>query len=49
VIAWDPRLLNGTRSGPWRMIEAEGIDRPDADEDIGADGLLAGRASTDSQ
>ncbi len=51
-LAWYPRLLNGTANERknWRLIgNGEGIHWQDLDEDISAEGLLAGRASNESQ
>lgn len=51
-LAWYPRLLHGTPTERrrWRLIgRGEGIHWPDLDEDISVDGLLAGRASGESQ
>lgn len=51
-LAWYPRLANGTPAerGEWRLIgRGEGIHWPALDEDISVDGLLAGRASGESQ
>lgn len=51
-IAWYPRLLHGTleERNNWRLIGGgEGIHWPDLDEDISVEGLLAGRASGESQ
>ena len=51
-LAWYPRLLNGTidERKNWRLIgNGEGIHWQDLDEDISAEGLLAGRASNESQ
>ena len=51
-IAWYPRLENGTPAerSNWRLIgRGEGIHWPDLDEDISVEGLLAGRASGESQ
>lgn len=50
-IAWFPRLLNGTKEecNNWRLIgKGAGIHWPDLDEDISVEGLLAGRASGES-
>ncbi len=51
-LAWYPRLLHGTpdERKNWRLIgDGEGIHWSDLDEDISAEGLLAGRASNESQ
>lgn len=51
-LAWYPRLSHGTiaERQNWRIIgRGEGIHWPDLDEDISVDGLLAGRASNESQ
>jgi hypothetical protein len=51
-LAWFPRLIYGTPSerSNWRLIGGgEGIHWPDLDEDIGVEGLLAGRRSGESQ
>ena len=51
-LAWYPRLLHGTRQerNNWRLIgRGVGIHWPDLDEDISVEGLLAGRASGESQ
>ncbi len=51
-LSWYPRLL---RAGPeerknWRLIgKGEGIHWPDLDEDIGVEGILAGKPSGESQ
>ncbi len=51
-VAWFPRL---SRASPaersnWRFIgKGHGIHWPDLDEDISVDGLLAGKASGESQ
>jgi len=45
-VQWFPRLRDATTSerGNWRFIgRGEGIHWPDIDEDISAEGLLAGR------
>ena len=51
-LAWYPRLLNATpaeRLG-WRLIaKGRGIHWDSIDEDISVEGLLAGRASGESQ
>ena len=47
-LAWYPRLSHGTalERSNWRLIgRGEGIHWPDLDEDIGIEGLLAGRRS----
>jgi hypothetical protein len=51
-LAWYPRLLHGTRRerARWRLIgRGVGIHWPSLDEDISVGGLLAGRASGESQ
>jgi hypothetical protein len=51
-LAWYPRLSHGSAAerDNWRLIgRGEGIHWPDLDEDISVDGLLAGRASSESQ
>jgi len=51
-IAWYPRLLHASvhERRKWELIgEGEGIHWPDLDEDISVEGLLAGRASGESQ
>ena len=51
-LAWFPRLLHGTpaQRANWRLIGGgAGVHWPDLDEDISADGLLAGRRSGESQ
>jgi hypothetical protein len=49
---WFPRLVHATPAerGNWRLSgNGEGIHWPDLDEDISVEGLLAGRASGESQ
>ena len=51
-LAWYPRLLHATpkERGSWRLIgRGQGIHWDDLDEDISVEGLLAGRASGESQ
>ena len=51
-LAWYPRLAHGTPTdrSNWRLIgRGEGIHWADLDEDISVEGLLAGRASSESQ
>ena len=51
-LAWYPRLAHATASerNNWRVIgHGEGVHWSDLDEDISVDGLLAGRASGESQ
>ena len=51
-LAWYPRLLHGSarERGKWRLIgRGQGIHWEDLDEDISVEGLLAGRASGESQ
>jgi len=46
-LGWYPRLLHGSAAerGRWRRIgRGRGIHRPELDEDIRVEGLLAGRA-----
>jgi hypothetical protein len=50
-LAWYPRLLHGTAEerGLFELIgDGEGIHWPELDEDISVEGLLAGRASAES-
>lgn len=50
-LAWYPRLQHGTREerAHWRLIGGgTGLHWPDLDEDISIEGLIAGRASTES-
>ena len=50
-LAWYPRLLHGTTEerSNWRLIgRGDGIHWPDLDEDIGVEGLLLGKRSTES-
>jgi hypothetical protein len=50
-VAWYPRLLDGTRAERenYELIgDGEGIHWPELDEDIGVEGLLAGRRSAES-
>jgi hypothetical protein len=50
-IAWYPRLSHGTTEerNHWRLIgNGRGIHWPDLDEDIGVEGLLFGKRSTES-
>lgn len=50
-IAWYPRLAHGTNAerSNWRLVgQGQGIHWPDLDEDISVAGLLAGRASGES-
>ena len=49
---WYPRLTHATleERDNWRLIGGgEGIHRPDLDEDISVEGLIAGRPSAESQ
>lgn len=51
-LAWYPRLAHGTSDErqSWRITgRGEGIHWVDLDEDISVEGLLAGRASAESQ
>jgi hypothetical protein len=51
-LAWYPRLLHGSarERANWRLIgRGYGIHWEDLDEDISVEGLLAGRASGESQ
>lgn len=51
-LAWYPRLLHGSPSErrDWRLIgRGQGIHWEGLDEDISVEGLLAGRASGESQ
>jgi Protein of unknown function (DUF2442) len=51
-IVWYPRLAHATHAerSNWRLIGGgEGIQWPDIDEDISVAGLLAGRASGETQ
>ena len=51
-LAWYPRLVHATAEerAKWRLIgRGEGIHWDDLDEDISVVGLLAGRASGESQ
>ena len=51
-VVWYPRLADGTphERANWRLIGGgRGIHWPDLDEDISIEGLLAGRASGESQ
>jgi len=51
-LGWYPRLAYGTarERRKWRLIgSGEGIHWPDLDEDISVEGILAGRASAESQ
>jgi hypothetical protein len=49
-LEWFPRLVHATPAerANWK-IGADGIHWPDLDEDIVVEGLLAGRASAESQ
>jgi len=47
-LIWYPRLFNATQAerNNWKMIgPGVGVHWPDVDEDLSADGLLAGRPS----
>jgi hypothetical protein len=51
-IAWYPRLAHGTAAERqnWSVVgRGEGVHWTDLDEDISIEGLLAGRASGESQ
>lgn len=51
-LAWYPRLVHGTKAErqQWRLIGGgEGIHWDNLDEDISVEGLLAGRASGESE
>lgn len=51
-LAWFPRLVHATQEerGQWRLIgKGQGIHWEALDEDISVEGLLAGRASGESQ
>lgn len=51
-LAWYPRLLHASpgERGHWRLIgRGHGIHWEDLDEDVSVEGLLAGRASGESQ
>ncbi len=51
-LAWFPRLLHAVQEerNNWRLIgKGHGIHWKDIDEDIGVEGLLAGRPSGESQ
>jgi hypothetical protein len=51
-LGWYPRLAHATPAERenWRVIgRGEGIHWPDLDEDVSVEGLLAGRASGESQ
>src|SRR5437870_5071280 len=51
-LAWFPRLFHGTpeERGHFRFVgTGEGIHWPDLDEDISVEGIVAGRASGESQ
>ena len=51
-LAWFPRLVHATpdERNNWRLIgSGEGIHWENVDEDISIEGLLAGRASGESQ
>ena len=51
-LGWYPRLVHATESerSNWTLIgKGDGIHWPDLDEDIGVEGLLAGKPSGESQ
>ena len=51
-LGWYPRLLHATQEerDNWELIgEGQGIRWPDLDEDLGVEGLIAGRPSRESQ
>jgi hypothetical protein len=50
-LAWYPRLFHASAAerGHWRLLgDGYAIEWPDLDEHIGAEGLLAGRHSSES-
>jgi hypothetical protein len=51
-LSWFPRLVHATleERNNWNLIgKGHGVHWPDIDEDISVEGLLAGRASGESQ
>jgi Protein of unknown function (DUF2442) len=51
-LAWYPRLVHATdeERSTWRLIGwGKGINWPELDEDISVEGLIAGKASGESQ
>ena len=51
-LAWYPRLVHATQAerDNWEVIgDGHGIHWPDLDEDLSVEGLIAGRASRESQ
>ncbi|HLJ73173.1 MAG TPA: DUF2442 domain-containing protein [Thermoanaerobaculia bacterium] len=51
-LAWYPRLVHASAKerNTWRLIgRGDGIHWPELDEDISVEGLIAGRASGESQ
>jgi len=51
-LVWYPHLINGTAGerNNWRLIAGgEGIHWPDLDEDLSVEGIILGRASSESQ
>ena len=51
-LAWYPRLVHATQAerDNWELIgDGQGIHWPDLDEDLSVEGLIAGRASRESQ
>lgn len=51
-LEWYPRLVHGSAQerGHWELIgEGEGVRWPDLDEDLSVEGLIAGRASMESE
>ncbi len=51
-LTWYPRLVHASEleRRTWRLIgRGEGVHWPDLDEDISVEGLLAGKASGESQ
>ena len=51
-LKWYPRLMSGSKSERqnWRILgDGYAIEWPDLDEHIGVEGLLAGRASGESE
>ena len=51
-LAWYPRLVHATQEerSNWELIgKGQGIRWPDLDEDLGVEGLIAGRPSRENQ